>query len=95
MSVPEDLRELEEQVFQVRQKQAAIEVGDLDGAAALRGRERQLLADRARREGEWTADMDVEAVIEENRRLHREVERLQALLPQRGTEPDDGNSWTA
>ena len=96
MTVPEDLRELEEQVAQVqRQKQAAIEAGDRDGAAALRDRERQLLADRARRERDWMADMDVEAVIEENQRLHREVERLQALLRQRGTEPDDGNSQTA
>jgi ATP-dependent Clp protease ATP-binding subunit ClpC len=91
MTVPEDLRELDEQVFQVRrQKQAAIEAGDLDGAEALRDRERQLLADRARREGEWMADMDVEAVIEENRRLHGEVERLRELLRQHGIEPNGG-----
>jgi ATP-dependent Clp protease ATP-binding subunit ClpA len=96
MTVPEDLRELEEQVAQVRrQKQAAIEAGDVDRAAALRDRERQLLADRARREREWMADVDVAAVVEENRRLHGEVERLRALLRQRGIEPDDGNPRTA
>jgi ATP-dependent Clp protease ATP-binding subunit ClpA len=96
LTVPEDLRELEEQVAQVRrQKQAAIQAGDVDGAAALRDREQQLLADRARREREWMADVDVQAVIEENQRLHREVERLRGLLRQRGIEPDDGNSQTA
>jgi ATP-dependent Clp protease ATP-binding subunit ClpC len=52
MTVPEDLRELEEQIAQVRrQKQAAVEAGDVDGAAALRDREQRLRADRARREG--------------------------------------------
>jgi ATP-dependent Clp protease ATP-binding subunit ClpA len=96
LTVPEDLRELEEQVAQVRrEKQAAIQAGDVDGAAALRDREQQLLADRARREREWMADVDVQAVIEENQRLHREVERLRGLLRQRGIEPDDGNSQTA
>src|SRR6266545_3219851 len=64
-------------------------------AAALRDRERQSLADRARREREWMADVDVEAVTEENQRLHREVERLRDLLRQRGIEPDGGNSQTA
>jgi ATP-dependent Clp protease ATP-binding subunit ClpA len=96
MTVPEDLRELEEQIAQVgRQKQAAIEAQDFEGAAALRDRERQLLADRARREQQWMADMDVQAVIEENQRLHREVERLRGLLRQHGVEPDDGDSQTA
>jgi ATP-dependent Clp protease ATP-binding subunit ClpA len=91
MTVPEDLRELEEQIAQVRrQKEAAVGAGDVDRAAALRDRERQLLADRARREREWLADVDVEAVIEENRRLHHEVERLRGLLRQHGIEPNGG-----
>jgi len=96
MTVPEDLRELEEQLAQVRrQKDAAIQAADLDGAASLRDRERQLLADRARREREWMASVDVQAVIEENQRLHGEIERLRDLLRQRGIEPGDGNSQTA
>jgi ATP-dependent Clp protease ATP-binding subunit ClpA len=96
MTVPEDLRELEEQIAQVRrQEQAAIDAKDFERAAALRDRERQLQTDRARREQQWMADLDVAAVIEENQRLHREVERLRALLGQHGIEPDDGNSQTA
>jgi ATP-dependent Clp protease ATP-binding subunit ClpC len=91
MTVPEDLREVEGQIAQVRrQRQAAIQAGDLDGAAALGDRERQLLADRARREQEWMAGVGVAAVVEENQRLHREVERLRELLRQHGIEPNGG-----
>jgi ATP-dependent Clp protease ATP-binding subunit ClpC len=93
LTVPEDLLAYEEQIAQVRrQTEAATEAGDVEGAAALRDRERQLLADRARREREWLATVDV---VEENLRLHREVERLRGLLRQHGIEPDDGNSETA
>jgi ATP-dependent Clp protease ATP-binding subunit ClpC len=96
MTVPEDLRELEEQLAQLRrQKEAAVEAGDVDGAAGWRYRERQLLADRARREREWMADVDVAAVVEENRRLHGEVERLRELLRQHGIESDGGTAQTA
>jgi ATP-dependent Clp protease ATP-binding subunit ClpA len=95
MTVPEDLRELDEQIAQVRrQKEAAIEANDVDEAAALRDRQRQLRADRARREQQWMAGVDVQAVIEENQRLHREVERLHGLLRQHGIEPDDGTAQT-
>ena len=95
MTVPQDLRELDEQIIQVRrEKEAAIGANDLDGAAALRDRERQLRADRARREQEWMADVDVAAVVEENQRLHGEVERLHRLLRQHGIEPDDPTAET-
>lgn len=91
MMVPEDLRELDEQVAQVRrEKESAIQEQDFDRAAALRDRERQLLADRARREQEWMAGVGVAAVVEENHRLHREVERLRGLLRQHGIEPNGG-----
>jgi ATP-dependent Clp protease ATP-binding subunit ClpA len=97
MTVPEELRELEEQIAQARrQEQAAIDAKDLERAAALRDKEKQLEADRERRERRWMADLEnVVAVIEENRRLHGEVERLQGLLRQHGIEPDDGSSQTA
>jgi ATP-dependent Clp protease ATP-binding subunit ClpA len=95
MTVPEDLRQLEEQIAQVRrQKGSAIQAKDSDRAAELRDRERQLLADRTRREQEWMADLDVGAVIEENQRLHREVERLQGLLHHHGIDPDGGTAQT-
>jgi Clp amino terminal domain, pathogenicity island component len=93
LTVPADLLDYDEQIAQVRrQKEAAIEAGDVEGAAALRDRERQLLADRARREREWLATV---GVVEENQRLHREVERLRGLLRQHGIEPDEDTSQTA
>jgi ATP-dependent Clp protease ATP-binding subunit ClpA len=91
MAVPVDLVDAAEQLAEVRrQKEAAIEAGDVDRAAALGDREQQLLADRARREREWMADVDVQAVLEENQRLHGEVERLRGLLRQHGIEPNGG-----
>jgi ATP-dependent Clp protease ATP-binding subunit ClpA len=96
MTVPDDLREAEEQVAQVhRQKQAAIEAQDFDRAAALRDQEQQLLRRLAEREREWTAGVDLEAVVQENQRLHREVERLRELLRRHGIEPDGGTAQTA
>jgi ATP-dependent Clp protease ATP-binding subunit ClpC len=51
MTVPEDLRELEEQIGLVRrQKQAAIDAEDFETAAALHDRETELLVRKARRE---------------------------------------------
>jgi ATP-dependent Clp protease ATP-binding subunit ClpC len=51
MTVPEDLRELEEQISLVRrQKQAAIDAEDFETAAALHDRETELLVRKARRE---------------------------------------------
>ena len=92
LTVPEDLLAYDEQIAQVRrQKEAATEAGDAEGAAALRDREQQLLADRARREREWLATVDI---VEENQRLHREVERLRELLRQHGIEPNGGTAQT-
>jgi ATP-dependent Clp protease ATP-binding subunit ClpC len=98
MTVPEDLREAEEQLAQVRrQKEAAIDAEDFEGAAALRDQERQLLARLAEREREWKAEVDLDAVVGENQRLSGEVqrllgevERLRELLRRHGIEPDGG-----
>jgi ATP-dependent Clp protease ATP-binding subunit ClpC len=96
MTVPGDLRKLEEQLAQVRrQKQAAIDAEDFDQASELRDREKQLLTALTKREQEWTAGVDLAAVIQENRNLHREVERLRELLRQHGIEPDGGTAQTA
>jgi transposase len=96
MTVPSDLRKLEEQLAQVRrQKQAAIDAEDFDQASELRDREKQLLTALTKREQEWTAGLDLAAVIQENRNLHREVERLRELLRQHGIEPDGGTAQTA
>ena len=96
MTVPDDLREAEEQLAQVRRdKEAAIDAEDFERAAVLRDAERELLRRRAERERAWTAEVDLAAVIQENQRLHREVERLRQLLHRHGIEPDGGTTQTA
>ena len=96
MTVPAELREAQEQLTRVRhEKEAAIDAEDFERAAALRDQERQLLKRLAEREQAWTAGVDLEAVIQENHDLHREVERLRELLRQHGIEPDGGTGQTA
>jgi prophage maintenance system killer protein len=96
LTLPADLLDYDEKIAQVRrQKEAAIDERDFDSAAALRDREKQLLADKLRREREWTAGVDVQTVIAENQRVHREVERLRGLLRQHGIEPNGGTARTA
>ena len=93
MTVPGDLREAEEQLAAVRQqKQAAVDAEEFDRAAALRGQERKLVARVAERERAWTAGVDLAAVVAENQRLHREVERLRELLGRHGIQPDTGTA---
>ena len=96
MTVPADLFLLEEQLGQVRrEKEHAIDAEDFDEAAALRDKEQQLLRRVAERVREWTAGVDLEAVVQENQRLHSEVQRLRELLRQHGIEPDGGTAQTA
>jgi prophage maintenance system killer protein len=91
-----DLAGTAEQFAEVRRrKEAAFDAGDLDAAAALRDRERQLLADKLRLEQQVTAGVGGRAVIAENQRLLRELERLRELLRQHGIEPDGGTARTA
>jgi ATP-dependent Clp protease ATP-binding subunit ClpA len=91
MTTPEDLRELEEQIAQVRrQKEAAIVAGDFDTVATLHDREQALLVRKVQREWASTVGVDVQAVVEENQRLRGEVERLRELLRQHGIAPNGG-----
>jgi ATP-dependent Clp protease ATP-binding subunit ClpA len=91
MTVPEDLREAEEQLAQLRQqKQQAIDAGVFEKAAVLRDAEKQLLMWATKRELEWTTSVDLPAVIDENHKLQSEVERLRELLHRHGIEPDGG-----
>jgi ATP-dependent Clp protease ATP-binding subunit ClpA len=95
MAVPKDLRKAEEQLAQMRrQKEQAIQLQDFKKAAALRDQERQLLGTLAEQERAWTAGVDLEAVVQENQNLHREVERLRELLRRHGIEPDGGTAQT-
>ena len=96
LPVPAGLADVSEQLSQVqRQKTAAFEKGDHEGAAALRAWEKQLCAEKLRLEQEWAAGVDVRAVIAENQRVHRELDRLRDLLRQHGIEPDGGTARTA
>jgi prophage maintenance system killer protein len=96
MTVPAELHDYDDKIAQVRrEKESAIDARDFGAAAALRDREKQLLADKLRREREWLAGVDMQAVITENQRVHREVERLRGLLRQHGIEPNGGNARTA
>jgi ATP-dependent Clp protease ATP-binding subunit ClpC len=78
-----------------RDKEAAIEAEDFEQAAALRDQERELLTRVAEREQAWMAGVDLAAVIQENHKLHSEVERLRALLRRHGIEPGGGTTRPA
>jgi ATP-dependent Clp protease ATP-binding subunit ClpA len=96
MTVPEELREAEVELAQVRRKkEAAIEAENFEQAATLRDQERQLLRRVAERERAWTAGVDLEAVVRENENLHGEIKRLRELLRRHGIEPGDGTAWPA
>ena len=91
-----DLADAVEQLAQVRRhKEAAFDAGDLDSAAALRDRERRLLASQLRLEQQLTVGVSGQAIIDENQQLHRELDRLRDLLRQHGIEPDAGTARTA
>jgi ATP-dependent Clp protease ATP-binding subunit ClpA len=82
-----DLRDLDEGIARVRRdKEAAIEAQDFQTAAALRDQERQLLAGRDAREKEHAAGP---SLADEAGRLRAELERLHAILRERGIEPGD------
>ena len=96
LAVPDELLDAADQLADVRQqKEAALDAGDFERAAALRDRESQLLADKLRLEGYLTGGVDIDAVITDNQRAHREIDRLRGLLRQHGIEPDGGTARTA
>jgi Clp amino terminal domain, pathogenicity island component/UvrB/uvrC motif len=87
-----DVRGLDSQIAQARRdKEAAAGAENYENAAALRDRERQLLADRAARQQEWAAaHPDLASLAGELHRLGEEVGRLRDLLHDQGTDPQDG-----
>ena len=83
-----DLRDLDEGIARVRrEKEAAIEAQDFMTAATLRDRERELVVGRDAREQEQVTGP---SLADETRRLRAELERLHAILRERGIEPGDG-----
>jgi prophage maintenance system killer protein len=65
------------------------------GAPDALVRERVVAWVTGRYEQEWAAGVDVRAVIAENQRMHRDLDRLRDLLRQHGIEPDGGTARTA
>ena len=91
VGVRPDLEDLDREIAQVRhEKEAAIDRQDSQAATALRGKEQQLLADRADREKECARSAaGRRTVARELDRLNTEVERLRATLREHGIEPGD------
>ena len=86
-----DLDDLDQEIARVRrEKEAAVDRQDYQAAAALRNQEKQLLAARADRDKE-RADAAAARVplVEELGRVKAELERLRAVLRERGIEPGD------
>jgi ATP-dependent Clp protease ATP-binding subunit ClpC len=81
MTAPPDLREFDEKIQNViREKESAIDGQDFEKAARLRDDEKNLRAEKARRESEWrNGDLDV--VAEVNEELIAEVLAASTGIP--------------
>ncbi len=68
MTAPPELRELDDEIAEVKHtKEAAIDGQDFEKAAALRDKEQQLTEKRAEREKAWKeGDLDVVSVVDED-----------------------------
>jgi hypothetical protein len=84
--------DVDQQIGQTRRgKEAAAGEEDYETAAALRDRERQLLADKTARQQEWAAaHPDLASLAEELHRLGEEVGQLRDLLRERDIDPQNG-----
>ena len=87
-----EVGDLDRQIEQARRdKESAATAEDYENAAAWRDRERQLRADKASRQAEWTAaHPEFSSLAEGLHRLSEEVSRLRGLLVELGIEPQDG-----
>jgi ATP-dependent Clp protease ATP-binding subunit ClpA len=87
-----DVSDLDQLIAQARRdKEAAAEAEDYEGAAALRDRERQLHVDKTARQQAWASEhLDLASLAEELRQVGEEVGRLRDLLREQGTGPQDG-----
>jgi excinuclease UvrABC nuclease subunit len=83
-------RDVDQEIAQVRrEKEAAIDALDFEAAAALRDTEKELLTARADREKERvTADRP--SLTAEFKQVNAELERMRAILRQRGLDTDNG-----
>jgi len=97
LPVPAGLADALEQFPRVRrQKAAAVEAQDFEGAVALREREVQLHAEILRLTREWGAGVEVAAAVaEKDPQVRRELDRLRDVARQHGIDPDGGTARTA
>ncbi|SHH22356.1 ATP-dependent Clp protease ATP-binding subunit ClpC [Jatrophihabitans endophyticus] len=67
MTAPPDLREFDDRIADVRrEKESSIDAQDFEKAASLRDKEKNLLAEKGKREAEWKAgDLDVVAEVDD------------------------------
>jgi ATP-dependent Clp protease ATP-binding subunit ClpC len=86
-----DTSDLDEQIDRVRgERQAAVDAQEYEQAAALRDREKELLAAKAALRAQWvTAHPALPDLAERCQELTDETERLRALLRQHGIDPQD------
>jgi ATP-dependent Clp protease ATP-binding subunit ClpC len=87
-----DTTELDQQIEQAqRDREAAIDAQEYERAGSLRDREKDLLAQKASHQQQWVATHpDLPSLAEKLRQLGDEIDRLRALLRERGMEPKDG-----
>jgi len=92
LGIGPDTSDLDEQIARVRrEKESAIDAQDYEQAAALRNREKELLAAKAARREQWTARHPARPDLAERyQQLADEIERrLRALARQHGIDPQD------
>ena len=84
-----DVPELDQDLARLRrEKEAAIDAQDFETAAALRDKEKRLLAGQASRDKSEAAGTS--SLAEDIARLSAELDRLRGMLRERGIEPGDG-----
>jgi ATP-dependent Clp protease ATP-binding subunit ClpC len=86
-----DTSGLDEQIDRVRsKKESAIDARDYEQAAALRNREKELLAGKAARQEQWAAGHPaLPDLADRVQQLTDEAERLRTLLRRHGIDPQD------
>jgi hypothetical protein len=86
-----DTGDLDRQIDQAHgEREAAADAQEYEQAASLRDRGKQLLAEKAARQEEWSAaHPDLASLAEKCHELSSEIDRLRALLRQHGIDAED------
>ena len=86
-----DTTDLDKEIAQVcREKEAAVDAQEYAQAAALRDRERELLAAKAALQEQWAAGHpSLPELAERCQQLADEIERLRAMVREHGIDPQD------